>query len=165
MSVHDSTCSVLQKISTLVLGFLLIYVYPSTCWYMSTGVSMNIVNGHCFSRYILYPYSCTPQKWIVLTRIFRDFAYIQMCAQVLLWGWGCKENLYHTYISTYLSVEGAPKSWFYMKNTLLTEWTWPYLDENLRISHLRFIQYGMCFSCGITIFKHPQQRYMCWCLW
>ena len=31
-----------------------------------------------------------------------------------------------------------------------------------RLNSTKFIQYGMCFSGGITISKHPQQRDMCW---
>jgi len=30
---------------------------------------------------------------------------------------------------------------------------------------LQFIHYNMCLSCRITIFKHPQQKEMCWRVW
>ena len=57
----------------------------------------------------------------------------------------CHGNLYHIHISTNLPPEGARKSWLHMKNRFHTGWTRLNLDENLWISHLRFIQYGMRF--------------------
>ena len=105
-------------------------------------------------------------RWTSFLNSFASTPY-KSCTQIrthLPWGWGCHRNLYHAHISTYLSAEGARKSWFHMINTFLTECTWSNLNDNLRISHLWFIGYGMCFLCEITISEHPQQRDICWCV-
>ena len=109
-------------------------------------------------------FACAPQDILTSIRkmyIAQPFIHIHTHLSY----WGCHENLYYRNISTYLSSWGCSKIVIpHKKNTFLTEWTWPHLNENPPSAHLWFIQQRMCFSCGIMISEHPQQREICWCL-